>query len=95
MKRKTWANMTCKLAYISVFIMLNLGIISAHATIQHPMDPLEDTEILAAANILLKAGVANPGAVFQSIEPRRVRCHWRACYAVGKLSVFGASDRRI
>ena len=68
MRRNAWAIMTSKLVYISVFILLNIGVVSAHASIQHPMDPLEDTEILAAANILLKAGVANPGAVFQSIE---------------------------
>ena len=36
----------------------------------HPMDPLEDTEILGAATILLDAGAAQPGAIFQSIDLR-------------------------
>ena len=42
----------------------------AYATVSHPMDPLEDTEILAAANILLAGHAAQPGAIFQSIELR-------------------------
>ena len=36
----------------------------------HPLDPLEDTEILQAAQLLLDGGAALPGAVFQSIELR-------------------------
>jgi primary-amine oxidase len=43
---------------------------AAHAMVAHPMDPLEDTEILAAANILLAGNAAQPGAIFQSIELR-------------------------
>ncbi len=43
---------------------------NGHATVSHPMDPLEDTEILAAANILLAGHAAQPGAIFQSIELR-------------------------
>ena len=42
----------------------------SYATVTHPMDPLEDTEILAAANILLAGHAAQPGAIFQSIELR-------------------------
>jgi len=42
----------------------------ALATAQHPMDPLEDTEILGAAFVLLGAGAALPGAIFQSIDLR-------------------------
>ena len=42
----------------------------SYATVSHPMDPLEDTEILAAANILLAGHAAQPGAIFQSIELR-------------------------
>ena len=34
------------------------------------MDPLGADEILAAANILLRGGAAQPGAIFQSIELR-------------------------
>ncbi len=40
------------------------------AAVSHPMDPLEDTEILAAANVLLSGGAAQPGAIFQSIDLR-------------------------
>ena len=40
------------------------------ATVQHPLDPLEDTEILGAALALLGAGAAQPGAIFQSIDLR-------------------------
>ena len=42
----------------------------AFAVVQHPMDPLEDTEILGAAFVLLGAGAAQPGAIFQSIDLR-------------------------
>ncbi|HEX6721976.1 MAG TPA: hypothetical protein VF107_10430, partial [Burkholderiaceae bacterium] len=38
--------------------------------VAHPLDPLTDTEILAAANALLAGGAAQPGAIFQSIELR-------------------------
>ena len=41
-----------------------------YAVVQHPMDPLEDTEIIAAATILLNGGAASPGAIFQSIDLR-------------------------
>ncbi len=43
---------------------------NTYAIVQHPMDPLEDTEILGAAFILQGAGVAQPGAIFQSIDLR-------------------------
>ncbi|MEO8751149.1 MAG: tyramine oxidase [Casimicrobiaceae bacterium] len=42
----------------------------AWAAVQHPMDPLDDSEILGAAFILLGAGAAQPGAIFQSIDLR-------------------------
>lgn len=38
------------------------------AAAQHPLDPLDGDEILAAASVLLDAGAAGAGAVFQSIE---------------------------
>jgi primary-amine oxidase len=41
---------------------------AARAVVLHPLDPLEDTEILAAATILLDGGAAIPGAVFQSVD---------------------------
>jgi primary-amine oxidase len=34
----------------------------------HPLDPLNADEIIGAANVLLAAGVAQPGAIFQSVE---------------------------
>ena len=40
------------------------------AAVAHPLDPLTEDEILGAATILLNAGVAQPGAIFQSIELR-------------------------
>jgi primary-amine oxidase len=40
------------------------------AAVVHPLDPLEDVEILGAANILLAGNAARPGAIFQSIELR-------------------------
>jgi primary-amine oxidase len=42
----------------------------AHGAVQHPLDPLGDTEILNAAFTLLGAGAAQPGAIFQSIDLR-------------------------
>jgi primary-amine oxidase len=36
----------------------------------HPMDPLDEGEIIGAAEILLNAGAAGPGAIFQSIDLR-------------------------
>jgi primary-amine oxidase len=55
----------------SLNCLLFAGALStAHAAIQHPMDPLEDSEILGAAFALLDAGVAQPGAIFQSIDLR-------------------------
>ncbi len=44
--------------------------VPAHTAVNHPMDPLEDTEILNAAFILLGAGAAQTGAIFQSIDLR-------------------------
>lgn len=43
---------------------------TAVGAVQHPMDPLDDTEILAAASLLLAGGAAKPGAIFQSIDLR-------------------------
>ena len=42
----------------------------AFAAVSHPLDPLEDFEIIGAAQILLDAGAAKPGAVFQSVDLR-------------------------
>ena len=36
----------------------------------HPLDPLDENEIIGAAVILQSAGVAKPGAIFQSVELR-------------------------
>jgi len=36
----------------------------------HPMDPLDEVEIITAAEILLNGGAAIPGAAFQSIDLR-------------------------
>src|SRR6185436_21008934 len=38
------------------------------AATAHPMDPLSDSEIVAAANILLNARAALPGAIFQAVD---------------------------
>jgi len=35
---------------------------------QHPMDPLDENEIITAASVLLGAGAARPGAIFQGID---------------------------
>ena len=40
------------------------------AAVVHPMDPLEDFEIMAAADVLQGAGAALPTAIFQSIDLR-------------------------
>lgn len=37
---------------------------------QHPLDPLDESEILSAAYILLNAGAAKPGTAFQGIDLR-------------------------
>lgn len=57
-----------KLTHLLMAFMLFGGITAAGASVTHPMDPLEDTEIISAAKILLDAGVASPEALFQSIE---------------------------
>ena len=51
-------------------LVLGAGWASVHAIPQHPMDPLEDFEIMAAADILQNAGAALPDAIFQSIDLR-------------------------
>ncbi|MGH8598676.1 MAG: hypothetical protein ACREXT_18650 [Gammaproteobacteria bacterium] len=43
---------------------------AATAAVVHPLDPLTEDEILGAAFILLGAGAAQEGAIFQSIELR-------------------------
>ena len=50
-------------------LVMGMGTVVAYAA-QHPLDPLEDTEILQAAQLLLDGGAAQPGAVFQSVELR-------------------------
>lgn len=40
----------------------------AHAVVTHPLDPLEDFEILTAASVLIEAGAASPNASFESVE---------------------------
>jgi hypothetical protein len=58
-----WKMQSAQVIALGLWVLI-LG--SAQATVQHPMDPLEDTEILNAAFILLGAGAAEPGAIFQS-----------------------------
>lgn len=54
-----------------VFVaILGVGVAGAEAAVQHPMDPLEAEEIVAAARILLRAGAARPGAIFQAVDLR-------------------------
>ncbi len=53
---------------VLVYMLLGAGFPAAQAAVQHPMDPLDDTEILGAAFTLLSAGAAQPGAIFQSID---------------------------
>jgi len=43
---------------------------AALAVPQHPLDPLEEEEILGAAQILLDGNAAAPGAIFQSVDLR-------------------------
>jgi primary-amine oxidase len=57
-----------ELTYLLVAFMLFGGRTAAGASVTHPMDPLEDAEIIRAAKILLNAGVASPEAIFQSID---------------------------
>ena len=44
------------------------GLIHGVAAAAHPMDPLSGDEIVAAANILLNARAAQPGAIFQAVD---------------------------
>lgn len=52
--------------------LIGVVMIVAHsrAAVVHPMDPLTEDEILGAAFVLLGAGAARPGAIFQSIDLR-------------------------
>ena len=54
---------------IAVLLTVTLGIASGAAA-PHPMDPLSGDEIIAAATILLDAGAAQPGAIFQAVDLR-------------------------
>jgi primary-amine oxidase len=49
-----------------VAVACSLGLGTAAAA--HPMDPLSGDEIVAAANILLNAGAAQRGAIFQAVD---------------------------
>ena len=51
-------------------VVLGAGWAVVQAIPQHPMDPLEDFEIMTAADILQSAGAALPTAIFQSIDLR-------------------------
>src|SRR5262249_19942487 len=51
------------------FVIVTTVVVSAPAA-AHPMDPLTADEIIAAANILLQAGAAQPGAIFQGVDLR-------------------------
>ena len=47
---------------------LSLGVSAAASAADHPLDPLDEGEIIAAAQLLLDGGAALPGAIFQSVE---------------------------
>jgi Cu2+-containing amine oxidase len=49
---------------VAAALALGLGSFAA----AHPMDPLSGDEIVAAANILLNARAAQPGAIFQAVD---------------------------
>src|SRR5687768_17231828 len=51
-------------------LLLAAGLATSPAFAQHPLDPLNETEILTAAFILLNGGAAVPGAAFQGIDLR-------------------------
>jgi primary-amine oxidase len=51
-------------------LLLAAGLATSPAFAQHPLDPLNETEILSAAFILLNGGAAVPGAAFQGIDLR-------------------------
>jgi primary-amine oxidase len=52
----------------SALCLCLLSFACAAAPASHPLDPLDDSEIIGAAQILLAAGAARPGAIFQSVE---------------------------
>lgn len=59
-----------KAVAVAATVMLCIGLAGEHAAAQHPLDPLTADEILAAATILLDAGAARRGAIFQAIDLR-------------------------
>jgi primary-amine oxidase len=63
-------HLLARVARLLCACLLAMASFSAAAVVAHPMDPLGADEILAAANILLRGGAAQPGAIFQSIELR-------------------------
>jgi primary-amine oxidase len=82
-----------------LFLTFGLGPAGAQAAPRHPMDPLDDTEILAAAQILLDAGAARPGAIFQAIDVREPAKHLVLAFQPGNAfprlaTVFFRQDRR-
>lgn len=55
---------------MGIALLLGAGSACGYAAVEHPMDPLAASEVLAAANILLDAGAAAPDVSFQSIDLR-------------------------
>ena len=53
----------------AILLAITVAFASVRAA-NHPLDPLDATEIVTAAQILLDGGAATPGAAFQSVELR-------------------------
>ena len=60
--------MNAKLTALMALLLLSWGLTPVQAVAEHPLDPLDDAEILEAANILLRFGKVGGSAIFQSIE---------------------------
>jgi primary-amine oxidase len=89
----------CPIRCVTAALLACLATIPPAAAALHPLDPLDENEIIGAATILLDAGAARPGAIFQSVELREPSkdfvLGWHAGRSIPRSAqVFFRQDRK-